>query len=108
MIDSRRELRGVRARWLRVRTNVRALAAKLAAAEHAVQRDARRSDDPQMRTLVEGLAAERRAIDILGAELDARIRTVEDALRAIETASVAGAALAARAARTSSPSVRSA
>jgi hypothetical protein len=52
---------------------VRAIAAKLQAAEYALQRDLHRNDDPQLRSLAEALAAERRAVAALGAELDERI-----------------------------------
>ncbi len=99
MTQSRAELHVLRARWLRVRANVRVLAAKLIAAAHALQRDARRSDDPHMDVLVDQLAAERRAIDALAHDLDARLQAVEAALRTIEAAGVADTATRARAGR---------
>ncbi len=86
MTDPRGALRAAYAQWLRVRANVRALAASLVAAEYALRRDARRSDDPDQATLVRQLAAERSAIDVLAAELDLRIAHVKSECAAIEAA----------------------
>jgi hypothetical protein len=84
VIDPRGQLRAAYAQWLRVRANVRALAASLVAAEYALRRDMRRSDDPDYATLVRQLAAERSAIDVLAAELDGRIAHVKSECAAIE------------------------
>ncbi len=86
MTDPRGALRAAYAQWLRVRANVRALAASLVAAEHAVRRDIPRSDDSDQATLVRQLAAERSAIDVLAAELDVRIAQVKSECDAIEAA----------------------
>jgi hypothetical protein len=93
--DPRDALRAAYAHWLRVRANVRALATKLAAAEFAAQRDARRSGDRDMTALAAQLTAERLAMETLGRELDARIAQVKSGCDAIEAGyieSLAGAA----------------
>ena len=96
MTDPRVALRAVYAQWLRVRANVRALETSLAAAEYALQRDARRTDDSDMATLVTQLASERRAIVTLARELDARIADVKRDCQAIETGHVEALVAAAR------------
>ncbi len=100
MTDLRAEMQIARTRALRVRANVRALEAKLAAAEHAVQRDARRGDDPRTDVLVAMLGAERRSVTALGAELDERITLIDRACRALDAGAIAETGVWARAART--------
>ena len=73
MIGARAGAQAEFARWLRVRANVRAMSAKLAAADHALQRDARRSDDPDMGVLLTQLATERASLAALAGQLDIRI-----------------------------------
>jgi hypothetical protein len=86
--DPRGALRAQRARWLLVRNNLRAVAARLAAADHALRRDARRSDDPEMHVLVDALAAQRRCFGEVAVDLDERIAVIEEELRELELAVV--------------------
>jgi hypothetical protein len=99
MSDPRPALRAVYGHWLRVRDRVRALEASLAAAEHRLQRDARRSDDPAMATLAEQLSTERQALQALAAELDARIAAVKSDGDAIASTHVEAIVAAARTTR---------
>lgn len=89
MTDLRAQIHVARTRALRVRANVRALAAKLAAAEYALARDARRSDDPQMGVFAAQLTAERQSIAALGVQLDERIALIDRACRALDASIVA-------------------
>jgi hypothetical protein len=82
--------------WLRLRAKVRALATSLVAAEYGLRRDARRCDDPAMTTLVRQLAAERRALEALGSELDARIAGVKRDCAALDAGRREAVAAAAR------------
>ncbi len=86
MTDPRPELRATYAHWLRVRGNVRALAASLVAAEHGLARDARRSGETDMAVLAAQLAKERTAIEAVRRDLDARIVVVKRECDAIEAA----------------------
>jgi hypothetical protein len=79
-----------------VRARVRELEASLAAVEHRLQRDALQSDDPDMATLAAQLSAERHAMQVLAAELDAHIATVKRECDAIESAHVEAVVAAAR------------
>lgn len=88
------ELRAVQRRALRLRGSVRAMAAKLQAAEYALLRDLQRNDDPRLRSLAEALAAERRAVMDLGNQLDERLARTGDACRALDAA--AGGRMAGR------------
>jgi len=97
--DPRAALRAERARWLLVRNNVRALAARLAAADHALRRDARRNDDPEMRVLVDALATQRLRIGEAADELDERIGVIEAELYALECAILDDIVTVARSAR---------
>lgn len=86
MIDARSALHAALAQWYGVRARVRALGAKLAAAQHALGRDARReSADPELHLLVDRLASERAAIDALARDVDERIAHVERECRACRT-----------------------
>ena len=99
MSDPRPALRAAYGHWLRVRDRVRALEASLAAAEHRLQRDARRSDDPAMATLAEQLLTERQAMQALAAELDARIAAVKSDGDAIASTHIEAIVAAARTTR---------
>ena len=94
--DPRIELRAAYAGWLRVRVNVRALAAKVAAAQHALERDVQRRADPDMATIAAQLGAERRALQALAGDLDARITHVKTEFAAIDSGFVDTLAAAAR------------
>ncbi len=76
MIDARADRQAAVSGWLRVRANVRALAARLVAAEHRARCDAQRSGEAEGMTLVSQIAAERRSIETLAGELDARIADI--------------------------------
>jgi hypothetical protein len=77
-------LRAARGQWLRVRAKVRALEASLAAAQHGLQRDARRCADPDMAVLVTQMNAERQAMQTLASELDERIAGVKRQCNTLE------------------------
>jgi hypothetical protein len=94
--DPRGALRAVYGRWLRVRANVRALATSLAAAEHGLRRDARRTGDADLETLTAQLVTERQAIESLGRELDVRIAAVKRDCAAVDARHVQSIAAAAR------------
>jgi hypothetical protein len=96
MSDPRPALRATYGHWLRVRDRVRALEASLAAAEHRLQLDARRNDDPAMATLAAQLSTERQAMQALAAELDAHIGTVKRDCAAIESTHIEAIVSAAR------------
>ncbi len=96
MSDPREALRANLAHWLRLRAEVRAIAARLTAHEHERTRDARHDADPALAILAAQLAAERRAILALGAELDARIAHVQRDVAAIGDDYVATIAATAR------------
>jgi hypothetical protein len=85
MTDPRIAQRAMYAHWLRIRANVRALTASLAAAEHGLRCDARRGADADLAILAQQLAAERCAMDTFAAELDARIVAVKAQCDTIET-----------------------
>lgn len=87
MTDPRAALRAAYAKWLRVRVNVRALAASLAASEYALRRDTRGAD-PERATLTEQIGSQRSTIDALAAELDTRIAEVKAECDAIEASYV--------------------
>ena len=88
--------RATRAQWLRLRAKVRALTASLTAAEHALRRDARRSDDPDMATLAAQLVEHRQAFEMLGRELDARVARFKRECAVLEAAHVEAIVDAAR------------
>jgi tRNA-binding protein len=94
--DPRAALRAGFARWLRVRIKVRALAAKVRAAQHALERDARRSDDPDMLTLAAQLGSEHEALAAVASDLDERLRQVKDTYAALGYGYVGALAATAR------------
>jgi hypothetical protein len=99
MRDVRAAMQAARGRALRLRAHVRALAAKLAAAEHAMRRDALPYDDMLIAPLRETLAAERDALAVLGSELDERFALVDRACHALDAQATALATARARARR---------
>jgi hypothetical protein len=86
-----------------VRATLRALTARLVAAELRLRQDTWRRDDPDLAALAHQLAAERNTLEALGRDLDARIADVKRACDAIAAGHVATIIASARRDRPTPP-----